>query len=62
MHNLVTVFDSRIKLSGILILLDTYCKNMNQDLEPAKAEVNKLFYDIYTLYDDKIHGSSASRS
>ena len=35
---------------------------MNQDSKPTKAEVNQLLHNIYTLYDDKIRGSSASRS
>ena len=56
-HNLATVFDLRVKLSGVLILLDAYCENMIQDLEPTKIEVTQLFYDIYALYDEKIYGS-----
>ena len=60
MHNLVTVFDPHIKLSDILILLDVYCKNMNQDPKSIKIEVNQFFHDIYALYDDKIHEFSTS--
>ena len=62
MHNLATVFNLRVKLSGVLILLDAYCENMNQDPEPAKDEINQLLYDIYALYDEKIHRSNASHS
>ena len=51
MHNLAAIFDPCVKLSGILILLDAYCENMNQDLEPTEAEINQLLYDIYALYD-----------
>ena len=36
MHNLAVVFDSYVKLSGMLILLDAYYENMNQDLEPTR--------------------------
>ena len=59
MYNLATVFDLCAKLSGILILLDAYCENINLDLKPAKVEVNQLLHNIYALYDDKIHRSSA---
>ena len=62
MHNLSAVFYPRVKLSDVLILLDAYCKNMNQDPNPAKAEVNLLLHDIYTLYDEKVRGSSTSHS
>ena len=57
MHNLAAIFDPRVKLSGVLILLDAYCENMIQDPEPAKTEVTQLLYAIYALYDEKIHGS-----
>ena len=62
MHNLTAILDPRIKLSDVLILLDAYYENMNQDLEPTKIEVNQLLHGIYALYDDKIRGSSASHS
>ena len=57
MHNLAAIFDPRVKLSGVLILLDAYCENMIQDPEPAKTEVTQLLYAIYALYDEKIRGS-----
>ena len=62
MHNLAAVFDLHVKFNSVLILFDTYCENMNQDLEPTEAEVNQLLYDIYTLCDEKVHESSASHS
>ena len=40
MHNLAIVFDSYVKLSVVLILLNAYCENMNLNHEPTKAEVN----------------------
>ena len=57
MHNLAAVFDPRVKLNGVLILLDAYAENMNQDAESAKDEVRQLLYDIYAIYDEKIRGS-----
>ncbi len=60
MHNLAAVFDPRVKLNGVLILLDAYCENMIQDPEPAKIEVKQLLYDIYAIYDEKICGSRFS--
>ena len=39
LHNLAAVFDPRIKLNGVIFLIDQYCENMNQDPEPAKDEV-----------------------
>ena len=57
MYNLATVFDPQVKLSDVLILLDAYYENMMLDLKFAKAEVTKLFYDIYALYNEKIYES-----
>ena len=57
MYNLVAVFDSHVKLSGVLILLDVYCENMNLNPKPTKAKVNQLLRDIYALYDEKTRGS-----
>ena len=37
MYNLAVIFNLCIKLSNILILLNAYCKNMNQDPEPARG-------------------------
>ena len=60
MYNLAAVFDLRVKLSSVLILLGAYCENMNQEFASTKAKVNQLLHDIYILYDEKIRGSSAS--
>ena len=49
MYNLAAIFDPRVKLSGMLILLDAYCENMILDPEPTKAEVTKLLYDICVI-------------
>ena len=57
MHNLAVVFDPRIKLSGVHILLDEISKYMNEDSKESKAEVTTLLNDIFTIYDEKIHGS-----
>ena len=60
MHNLATVFDLQVKLSDVLILLDAYRENMMLDPESIKAEITKLLYDIYALYNEKIHRSRLS--
>ena len=57
MHNLAAVFDPRIKLSGVHILLDEIGRYMNEDSEESKAEVTTLLNDIFTIYDEKIRGS-----
>ena len=62
MHNLATVFDLWIKLSGVHILLDKISKYMNHDSEASKAEVTHLLYNIFVLYDEKICGSKQSTS
>ena len=57
MHNLAAVFDPRIKLSRVYILLDEIGRYMNEDSEESKAEVTTLLNDIFTIYDEKIRGS-----
>ena len=57
MHNLAAVFDPRIKLSGVHILLYEIDRYMNEDSEESKAKVTTLLNDIFTIYDEKIRGS-----
>ena len=57
MHNLAAVFDPRIKLSGVHILLDEIGRYMNEDSNISKAEVTTLLNDIFTICDEKIRGS-----
>ena len=62
MHNLAVVFDPRIELSDVYILLDEIGKYVNHDSEASKAKVTQLLYDIFILYDKKIRGSRQSTS
>ena len=62
MHNLAAVFDPRIKLNRVPILLDEIDKYMNHNFEASKIEVTQLLYDIFILYDKKIHRSRRSTS
>ena len=53
MYNLAAVFDPRIKLSEVHILLDEIGRYMNEDSKVSKAEVTTLLNDIFIIYDKK---------
>ena len=57
MHNLAVVFDLRIKLSKVYILLDEIGRYMNEDAEASNPEMTTFLDDVFTIYDEKIRGS-----
>ena len=58
-HSIATIFYPRIKLNGVLYLLDKYHEYMLTSSTSDKEIVERYLYDIYSLYDARFGGSRA---